>query len=247
MKSQDILLLLKLVSLEIRDREGGRPRIDGWQDWELESAAPGGSALLAQELGWEDRSDVHLKASPSAMVTLSRAESPRGEGELEYSDAGERNKAEFSVRGLADSTGISKSQVSLSLQRCFEAGLAKLDRRDGVPRANAKALGELLIHGIRYVFPAKPGEVTRGIATSLGAPVLEGKLMSAGEIVPVWPDPRGNTKGAAIIPFAPSVPNAVRKDSRLYALLALTDAIRIGQPRERNLASEMLESMLKVT
>ena len=42
-----------------------------------------------------------------------------------------------------------------------------------------------------------------------------------------------------------TVTGAVRRDSRLYALLALTDAIRLGQPRERNLAAELLAQMLR--
>ncbi len=114
-----------------------------------------------------------------------------------------------------------------------------------MPRANTKALGELIIYGLRYVFPVQLGELTRGIATSLGAPVLEGQIMTAGELIPVWPDARGNTKGQAVTPLAPSVPKAVRTDPRLYALLALTDAIRIGQPRERNFAADRLIAMLK--
>ncbi len=95
------------------------------------------------------------------------------------------------------------------------------------------------------MFPAKPGEITRGIATGLAAPVLQGKIMTAGEFVPVWPDARGNTKGQAVEPLFKSVPYAVRKDPQLYALLALTDAIRFGQAREHKYAAEKLFTLLK--
>ena len=69
--------------------------------------------------------------------------------------------------------------------------------------------------------------------------------MTAGEFVPVWPDARGNTKGQAVEPLFKSVPEAVRKDPQLYALLALTDAIRFGQARERGYAVDKLITLLK--
>lgn len=152
----------------------------------------------------------------------------------------------YSVRALALETGISKSQVSLSLQRCFDVGLAKRDRKHGVPRTNSKGLYEFIAYGLRYVFPASLGVVSRGIATSFGAPVLEGRLMSAGELVPVWPDAQGDTKGQAVEPLFTSVTYAIRRDDELYAMLALVDAIRLGQPRERNLAIEMIRQRLGV-
>lgn len=150
----------------------------------------------------------------------------------------------YSVRALAHTTGISKSQVSLALQRSLEVGLIIRDRKLGVPRANTKGLFEFIAYGLRYVFPAKLGAVTRGIPTSLGAPVLEGQLMSAGELVPVWSYAKGETKGQAVEPLFKSVTYAIKEDDGLYALLALVDAIRIGQPRERNLAIKMIQQRL---
>ncbi|MCP4076621.1 MAG: hypothetical protein GY744_10605 [Gammaproteobacteria bacterium] len=153
---------------------------------------------------------------------------------------------QYTVRALAQLTGISKSQVNLALQRNFDSGLANRDRKIDVPRANIRALSEFIVYGLRYVFPVKPGTVTRGISTSLAAPVLEGKLSSAGELPPVWSDAKGNTRGQVIEPLFKSVPYAVRLDAELYALLALVDAIRIGQSRERNLAIKLLSEHLEV-
>ncbi|GKW49759.1 hypothetical protein NCCP2165_19740 [Halomonas sp. NCCP-2165] len=153
--------------------------------------------------------------------------------------------ARYSVRALAEETGISKSQVSLALQRCLEVGLIRKDRRTGLPRANTRALFHFIVHGVRYVFPAKPGEITRGIATTFAAPVLEGQLYSSGELLMVWPDARGNSKGQAIEPLFKSVPYAVRRDRELYAMLALVDAIRLGHPRESKVASERLAKYLE--
>jgi hypothetical protein len=151
----------------------------------------------------------------------------------------------YSVRALARETGISKSQVNLILQRCFDVGLAKRDRHLGVPRANTTALINLIIYGVPYIFPAKLGTVARGIATSLAAPVLEGKLFSAGELPPIWPDAQGKTKGLSIEPLYISVPYAVKRDPDLYALLALVDSIRIGHARERNMAIELLKVQIE--
>ena len=102
-----------------------------------------------------------------------------------------------------------------------------------------------IIYGLKYVFPAKPGELVRGIATTFSAPILKDKLLSAGDFKLVWPNADGNTKGLAIEPLFKSVGYAVRYDPTLYAMLALVDAIRMGQPREKKLAQAMLQELLQ--
>lgn len=220
MKSQDIVLLLKLAS--ISQEENGIPFFleSKWEDWE-----PLDDYSLSHHS--EHIDEVLFDLRPNKKTVTDTV------------------LAQYGVRALAESTGISKSEVSLALQRCYEVGLAKLNRLSKVPRVNASALTEFIVHGLKYVFPVKPAEITRGIATAWAAPVLQGQIMSAGELVPVWPDARGNTKGLAIAPLFKSVPYAVRSDPRLYSMLALTDAIRIGQSRERNLAIEKLVTMLR--
>ncbi len=157
---------------------------------------------------------------------------------------GVNSTEQYSVRALAAGTGISKSQVSLALQRCYEAGLAKKNRLSGLPKVNIKSLFEFIVHGLRYVFPARLAEVTRGIPTAFGAPILKERLMSAGELIPVWPSAQGSAKGQAVEPLFPSAALASENDDGLYALLALIDAIRLGQPRERRLAIGILEQQL---
>lgn len=223
MKSQDILLLLKLISLSRQEK--GLPshherwvsmfRKSKWKDWEDP----------------EEAIDPDIEEAPGSLRTTRRT----------IQDA---LAEQYSIRNLADATGISKSEVSLALQRSYLAGLAKPDRLTGIPRVNQRALSEFIIHGLRYVYPAKLAEITRGIATAWAAPVLQERLMSAGEIAPVWPDARGKTMGQALAPLFKSVPVAVRKDPYLYSLLALTDALRIGQPRERDIAIEKLNSLM---
>lgn len=217
MKSQDVGLLLKLVSL--RHQEAA---LSGHHDI--------GKALLSLPNGWQD---WELSAD---------GDQRDDEGFQRYEE--ERLKECYSVRALAAETGISKSQISLSLNRCIEVGLVRKDRKTGVPRANARALFDFIVHGLRYVFPARPSEITRGIATTFAAPVLKGQIYSAGELLLVWPDPRGNSKGQAVEPLFKTATFAVRRDKELYAMLALVDAIRLGHPRESKVAAEQLSQHL---
>lgn len=205
MKSQDIVLLFKLVSIDQQGRSGSLA-------WDSSSSMP----------PWADW-DPSEKGDEYQLLS---------------------QESRLSVRGLAAETGISKSEISLSLNRSYFSGLAKPERKNGFPRANAKALLEFVVHGLKYVYPARPAEVTRGITTGLVAPVFRGELMTAGELPPVWPDPRGKTRGQAVSPLYKSVTEAVRVDPLLYEYLALVDALRIGQPRERRLAERLLEERL---
>lgn len=245
MKSQDILLLLKIVSLAKNDRTGGDYLHGKWQDWESEATyqladdgywEPEVIYQLPDDVDWESEVTYHLEDDGDwESVHLSPVATH------EHSSV-----AQYSVRALAEMTGISKSQVSLSLARCYESGIARPDRLTDVPRVNTTALGEFLVYGLKYVFPARRGSMTRGIATAWAAPVLGGRLLSGGDTAPVWPDASGNTKGLLLEPIYKTVPEAVKKDPTLYGLLALVDAIRIGLARERAIAIDLLIKMLEL-
>jgi DNA-binding transcriptional MocR family regulator len=131
---------------------------------------------------------------------------------------------------LAEDIGISQSEVSKSLQRTHYAGL--LDPKGKI--VMKLALMEFLQYGIRYVFPQKPGPVVRGVPTSHSAPPLNEKIDALEAYV--WPFAKGTVKGHSIVPLFSSVPEAALKDQLLYELLALTDALRVGRARERELA-----------
>lgn len=158
----------------------------------------------------------------------------------------EKGRAEaFSARGLESSLGISKSEVNASINRSADAGLLIKDRNSGIPKTNISTLLELIVHGLKYVFPAKPGPLVRGIPTAAAAPVLQKKLVSMDEHIHVWPDPKSNEMGQSLKPLFKSVPDAARRDPELYDLLALVDAIRLGNPREAKIAQQLLEKKLK--
>jgi hypothetical protein len=48
-----------------------------------------------------------------------------------------------------------------------------------------------------------------------------------------------------VLPLYENLPLAAVDDPRLYELLALFDALRIGQARERELAKKLLEERLQ--
>lgn len=150
----------------------------------------------------------------------------------------------FSVRALGDATGISKSEVSAAMRRCVFAGLIATDRETGRAKANTDGLYELLAHGVKYVFPVKPGRVLRGVPTAHSAPVWAGRLTSGGNQVFVWADAEGDAVGESIEPLFKSVPAAARRDRALYDLLALVDSIRLGRAREAELARKLLKDYL---
>ena len=74
--------------------------------------------------------------------------------------------------------------------------------------------------------------------------MLEGQLVSSGADIHMWPYAEGTLRGESITPLFKSVPEAVLKDERLYELLALVDAIRLGNQREANLAQDKFEERM---
>lgn len=128
----------------------------------------------------------------------------------------------------------------------MDVELVRKDRHSGLLRANARALLGLLEYGVKYVFPARPGPLGRGIPTAFAAPVLANEVLSAGETIYVWPYACGSRMGQTIPPLFKTVPVAVQSDPDLYAMLALVDAIRLGNPRERTIARKRLEKLLSI-
>lgn len=155
-----------------------------------------------------------------------------------------RDEGPYSVRSLAEVLDISKSEISNSITRSTEAGLISKELGYSSPRVHSHALFEFLAYGFRYVFPAKIGPLARGIATSFMAPVLKGKVMSGGISKFVWPYAEGHENGQSVEPLFKSVPFAAEHDEELYAYLALADAIRIGNPREVQVARQELEARM---
>lgn len=145
-------------------------------------------------------------------------------------------------KDLARELFLSPSEISKSLQRSRAAGLIYLN--DGDKRVNRTALLELLLHGMRYVFPPQKGGLTRGVPTGVSVEPLSSSFAAETEPPPVWPYAEGTTRGLSFSPLYKGAPQAALLDKEFYKLLALCDAIRDGRARERNLASGMLQEAL---
>lgn len=145
-------------------------------------------------------------------------------------------------QGLADSLNISIAEAHAACKRLITASLFR-DKGRHVPYPKRQALLEFWIHGLKYVYPAELGAPTRGIPTSTGAPPLAESFPVTAEGVPVWPSADGTVRGPALEPIHPSALRAVT-DPRVYDLLSLLDALRVGRAREQALARDLLKDKL---
>jgi hypothetical protein len=158
-----------------------------------------------------------------------------------YAEAHPAPAENYSLRSLAASLGISKSEISNSIARCRAAGLLVNDYETDLPKVNRGELLRITEHALKYFFPVKPGALSRGTTTGFAAPVLAVHLKSAGDTLPVWPDPEGAARGQAVEPLYKTVVHAVKQDEVLFQYLALVDAIRLGGPRESGVAVKLLK------
>ena len=149
---------------------------------------------------------------------------------------------ELTYQALAKKLGMPQSAVYEAVRRAKAAGLIRAERHARTPRR--RALLELLVHGVRYVFVPERGGSARGVPTAYAAPVLADALDSGEEPAPVWPHPQGTVRGLSFEPIHPSAPQAALDDPQLYDRLALLDALRVGRARERALAEARLEALL---
>jgi hypothetical protein len=107
------------------------------------------------------------------------------------------------------------------------------------------ALRIFVVNGAPYAYPPVRGEITVGFPTAYAVSPLKDLVLFSQEMPPVWPHPQGTARGPALLPLYEKLPLAAKEDPAFYELLALFDALRMGQARERELASRLLEERLK--
>lgn len=141
---------------------------------------------------------------------------------------------------LASELAVVPSQVHTSLRRLERAGLLRPESR----AANPRALGEFLLAGVRYAFPAVKGPLADGIPTAYSAPALA-PLVDPVDVV-VWPAKSlpNAVRGFSIRPLYAGAPRLATTSPETYRLVTLVDALRIGDPRIRSAARGALESAL---
>jgi hypothetical protein len=145
--------------------------------------------------------------------------------------------------GLGQAMHLSQFEAHAAVQRLIAAKLVV--SIDGAIRPVTGALRRFLVNGAPYAYPPVRGEVVVGTPTAHAVPPLKDKFAPNAELPPVWPDPSGSVRGQALLPLYPGLPAAAKEDSQLYELVALFDALRVGQAREREMAGRMLEARLK--
>lgn len=141
---------------------------------------------------------------------------------------------------------ISQSEISLSIRRSIYIGFMDIDKS-----IYYESFVEFLVHGLRFVFPAKPGAISRGVPTAHSAEPLNNFINAIDDIY-VWPYAFGNVSGQSIEPLYHTIPKIITEqtkgntieDKKFYELLALTDALRVGKARERNFAKIELEKRI---
>jgi hypothetical protein len=101
-----------------------------------------------------------------------------------------------------------------------------------------------VLAGASHFFPPVQGQVTVGIPTAYAIESFNKHFANTSDLPPVWPHPEGKVRGASLLPLYPKLPLAALEDKALYDLLALFDILRIGQAREKKIATRLLERLL---
>lgn len=140
---------------------------------------------------------------------------------------------------IANFLKISQSEVSEALNRCRIVRLIDDDKR----KVYKNSFKEFLIYGLKYVFPAEPGAIVRGIPTAHSASPIKEHIISGSENF-VWPYSKGILRGQTIEPLYGTIPIVVQNDQLFYELLAITDTLRVDRVRELKIAIEELEKRL---
>jgi DNA-binding Lrp family transcriptional regulator len=153
----------------------------------------------------------------------------------------------WSQNSIAFELCLSPSQINSAFKRLVSAGLITSYHAPNKPKPIIQACEEFFIHGLKYIFPAKLGEIVRGVPTSYSGPSLKDQIIMGNDPVPVWPYGEGDVRGVALKPLYSSVPESVIKhpDPLFYDLLTLIDAIRSGRAREKKIAIQELSKILK--
>lgn len=150
----------------------------------------------------------------------------------------------WTYRHLADELCLSVSNAHKSAKRACASRLLSVSSESDLT-ANSAGLREFTLHGVVYAFPATTGAPTRGVPTAHAGPILKDILAPNNEPPPVWPSREGEVQGYALLPLFPSVPAACARDGKLYELLSLVDALRIGSARIRALATDHISRILR--
>lgn len=142
---------------------------------------------------------------------------------------------------LAVALATSTSAVHRSVARLQHAGLCG----PGSRTVQAPNLQEFLVHGARFAFPAVHGPERVGLPTAGAHPDLAA-VFGGDEPVRalVWPMEGGGVRGETLVPLFNGLTKVASRDARLHKMLACVDGIRVGSPRQRKAAADLLEHLV---
>ncbi len=188
-------------------------------------------ARLAQELGISV-SEAHacIKRGLQAGLLLPNRESPPQPAEA----------GSIAALGVQEPMGIYRVTRKRVRRSVLPDGEVVADN---AVRPHSHNLAEFALHGAKYAFPAVKLPLVVGVPTSHSAPAFAG-VFAPGSTDFVWPHPNGSVRGVGVEPLHPSVPFAAMQDAKLYEMLALFDALRVGKARERGMALERLQALI---
>ena len=141
-------------------------------------------------------------------------------------------------KDLAWHLHISTSEISESLHRSQIARLIDAEKK----KVFRQSLMEFLEYGLPYVFPVIPGPITQGIPTAHSHPFMQSHFSS--QEFYVWPDFDGDGRGQSITPLYKEAIRSILQDPGFYKILALTDVLRVGRPRELKIAVKELKKII---
>jgi hypothetical protein len=143
--------------------------------------------------------------------------------------------------------GVPSAQEAPAIYRVHtrprRAKAAEASGADNLARVHSRNLAEFAVHGARYAFAPERLPMAVGVPTSHSAPAFKG-VFAPGSADWVWPHPNGTVRGQGLEPLHPSAPFAAMQDAKLYEMLALFDALRVGRARERGMALKRLPLLI---
>ena len=148
---------------------------------------------------------------------------------------------------LALALRLSSSEVHAAVRRCLEVGLLRKPSGSTrtMPVPVAAAMEEFLVHGVKFIWPAKRGPMTRGMATGSSLESVSRLLDVSEPAVPlVWAHPEGTLRGEAVAPLYPRAVEACKDDPVLHEWLALIDILRLKTGREAAHAGAVIHHRL---
>src|SRR5436190_23748998 len=88
----------------------------------------------------------------------------------------QQDNKNWSQNSLAYELCLSPSQINSAFKRLVGAGLITPYQPPKQPQPIIQACEEFFIHALKYIFPAKLGEIARGVPTSYSGPSLKAQI-----------------------------------------------------------------------